>query len=590
MPLAAAFAAAQSHRNSVSQALTRVGRRRLRWSRLPRRVNAPRPSPAACAAMLLLAVVARAQALPPPWVPPQNPQTPAKVVLGKILFWDEQLSSDDSVACGTCHLPELGGTDGRIADGVHPGADGLFGTADDVHGSAGVVRQLANGDFAHAGAFGVQRQATGRASATPLGAAYHVELFWDGRAGQAFTDPETSTLLIPFGAALENQALGPILNPVEMGHEGRTWSDVRTKLSTAVPLRLARNLTPDLQAALQQSPSYPALFAAAFGSPSITAARIAMAIASYERTLVPDRTPWDRYVAGESNAMNATEKAGWLVFQNQGRCIACHWAPLFADDLYHNLGLRWAAEDIGRGAFSTAPDEHAAFKTPTLRNAGLRPRLFHNGQSVPLGDPAQLTDPASVLNVYLQGGGIDATNLDPFLLPLAQLGVTAAEVQLALDFVQTALTDPRARYRQPPFDHPDLRSIAVPPPRVFGASLAGATVPVLIDSVPSFPGNAAYRLGLAAGHGATTALLTFGLQSFEPSLPVLGMPWHVQVLGHVPFALAGPAGQPGLATWRLPLPNDPGLATVPLYFQLFALDPQSPGGIAASRGWELFVR
>ncbi len=555
---------------------------RLPFSRLP--------ALRAVAAALAATTLAPAQ-LPPPAVPAQNPLTREKIVLGKILFWEEQLASDDSVACGTCHLPELGGTDGRLAAGVHPGADGVFATADDVHGSVGVVRQDAAGDFAADPVFGVRRQATVRAAGTTLGAAYHAELFWDGRAAQQFDDPETGTTLIPYGGALENQALGPILSPVEMGTEGRTWQHVRTKLQAAVPLRLATNVPGDVQAALQQQPTYPLLFAAAFGDPAITAARIAMALASYQRTLVPDQTPWDRHASGQPGAMTPTELAGWHVFQNQGRCIACHWAPLFADDQYHNLGLRFPFEDVGRGAVSPIPSALAAFKTPTLRNAGLRPRLFHNGQSPPLGDAQhQLSDPASTLNVYLQGGGVDGSNVDPFLLPLAQLGVTAAEVQLAQEFVRTALTDPRAAARLPPFDHPDLRSTVVAGPRAFGRSRVGAVEPVLVDTVPAWPGNADYKLGLAAGSGTTTALLAWGLQPAAPSALVLGLPWHVQVLGWQPFVLNGPAGLPGVATWRLPLPDDPGLATVPFYLQLFALDPAAPGGIAASRGWEFTVR
>ena len=90
---------------------------------------------------LLLSCAAASAQLLPPWVPPQNPQTPAKIVLGKILFWDEQLSSDDSVACGTCHLPEFGGSDGRLQGGLHPGPDGVFGTVDDiVSGIQGALR------------------------------------------------------------------------------------------------------------------------------------------------------------------------------------------------------------------------------------------------------------------------------------------------------------------------------------------------------------------------------------------------------------------------------------------------------------------
>ncbi len=525
-----------------------------------------------------------------PWVPPQNPQTPAKIVLGKILFWEEQLSSDDSVACGTCHLPEFGGSDGRLAGGQHPGPDGVFGTPDDIHGSAGIVRQANNGDFRPKGAFGLSRQATGRTSPSMLAAAHFSELFWDGRASGTFDDPETLQPLIPVGAALENQAIGPILNPVEMGHEGRTWQDVRQKLQAAVPLRLATNLPSDVQAAIQQNPTYAQLFQAAFGSPVISAAHIGMALASYQRTLNPNQTPWDRFMSGASTALTPSEQLGWAAFQNEGRCIACHWTPLFADDLYHNLGVRPGAEDIGRGAFSTAPDDYAAFKTPTLRNAGLRPRLFHNGQSPALGDPAQWTNPASTLNVYFVGHGVDTSNLDPFLQPLNQLGVSLAQVALVQDFVRTALTDPRAALALPPFDHPTLRSAVQPPPRVFGPALAGASEPFLVTSVPTFPGNLDYKLGVAAGDGAGFALLAYGFTSIEPSAVVAGLPWHLNISGHVPLPLFGAPGQPGHATWRIALPNDPTLATVPFYFELFALDPLAPAGIATSSGYEFFIR
>src|SRR5262245_37486826 len=158
--------------------------------------------------------------LPLAWQPPQNPSTHIKVVLGKILFWDEQLSSDDSIACGTCHLPEFGGSDGRWAQGPHPGPDGVYGTADDIHGSQGVSRQANNGDFTLDAVFGLRVQVTRRVAPTNLGAAHHSELFWDGRADSQFVDPETGLVLIPVGGALESQAVGPILSPVEMGKDG----------------------------------------------------------------------------------------------------------------------------------------------------------------------------------------------------------------------------------------------------------------------------------------------------------------------------------------------------------------------------------
>ena len=113
--------------------------------------------------------------------------------------------------------------------------------------------------------------------------------------------------------------------------------------------------------------------------------------------------------------------------------------------------------------------------------------------------------------------------------------------------------------------------------------------PRLLDSAPTFPGNADYRLGLAAG-SSTTVLVAWGFQSIEPNAFVGALPWHLHVAGWNLFSLTGAPGRPGLATWRLPLPADPALATVPLYFQMFALDGAAPGGIASSRGYEFFVR
>ncbi|NJL73253.1 MAG: hypothetical protein HC888_17805, partial [Candidatus Competibacteraceae bacterium] len=101
------------------------------------------PSSATRALFVLLASnVAVAQELPPPQVPIENPLTTSKVNLGKALFWDEQLSVTNTVACGTCHRPSNAGADPRAAAGgpgtTHPGANGQLGDADDIVGSAGV--------------------------------------------------------------------------------------------------------------------------------------------------------------------------------------------------------------------------------------------------------------------------------------------------------------------------------------------------------------------------------------------------------------------------------------------------------------------
>ena len=103
---------------------------------------------AALAASAVLSGDAHGQALGPPPEPPENPITEPKRILGKALFWDEQLSSDNTVACGTCHIPSAGGSDPRIDMGSrHPGLDGVFGGDDDRFASAGVHRANALGSF-----------------------------------------------------------------------------------------------------------------------------------------------------------------------------------------------------------------------------------------------------------------------------------------------------------------------------------------------------------------------------------------------------------------------------------------------------------
>jgi hypothetical protein len=295
-------------------------------------------------------------------------------------------------------------------------------------------------------------------------------------------------------------------------------------------------------------------------------------------------------MAGQLNALTANQLTGWGLFQGSARCAACHLDPLFQDDEFHNLGLRPKSEDRGVGPIHGVPSEDGSFKTPTLRNAGLRLRLFHNGQSASLSDPSQVSDPASVLNVYLNGGGVDRGNLDPFLTNLGQLGVTVADLQLVLDFVANGLTDPRAAQGLPPFDHPLLRTMVEPPPLVFGQALAGACEPFFVDSVPTWPGNAAWKLGLAAGDGSTFACLGYGLQAMAPGLSFGGLPWNVEVLDARLVLLGGPSGAPGYATWRLAVPKDPNLVQYDFYAQLWALDAQAPYGISTSRGTRFRVR
>src|SRR5262245_43638254 len=277
---------------------------------------------AVCGAAVLVSAgtvsAVRAQGLPPVPVPAGNPVTAQKAVLGKLWFWEEQMSANNRVACGTCHRPEAGGGDPRRAP--NPGPDGVQPSPDDVFGSPGVVHSDAQNDYAPSPTFDLRAQVTGRASPSFLTGAWFPEVFWDGRAGGSFDDPETGLPSLLAGGALENQSVGPPLSSVEMAHDLRTWGQIEQKLQNARPLALALQLPPDMAAAIAQNPTYPQLFAAVFGDAAITALRIAFAIATYERTLVPDQAPWDQFLRGVQGALTPQQVNGLNIFNGPGRC------------------------------------------------------------------------------------------------------------------------------------------------------------------------------------------------------------------------------------------------------------------------------
>ncbi|MFT4570901.1 MAG: cytochrome c peroxidase [Planctomycetota bacterium] len=390
--------------------------------------------------------------LPPVPVPDENPITESKRVLGKILFWDEQLSSDDSIACGTCHIPAAGGADPRQA--LHPGSDGQFATADDVVGSPGVVRRDENGVAIDDPTFGFEAQVTGRAAPNFFGALWASDLFWDGRADSTFTDPVGGGVVIPSGGGLESQALGPVLSSVEMAHDNRDWDQVIDKLGLVAPLRLADDKPADVAAAIQVSPTYAALFTAAFGDAAITPVRIAFAIATYERTLVANETPWDRFMAGDNGALTRDQRNGWNAFNgNNTPCSNCHTPPLFTNNQFHNVGLRPADEDEGRRAVTGVAGDFGDMKTPSLRNVGLRVSLMHTGT---------ITDVADALDFYTRRGHRHFTD-NQDTIPgnggdYNDINIQGGARADIADFLVNGLTDPRVVAEEFPFDRPTLSS------------------------------------------------------------------------------------------------------------------------------------
>ena len=395
--------------------------------------------------------------LPPVPVPVENPITEPKRVLGKILFWDEQLSSDGSVACGTCHRPGAGGSDPR--SGRHPGID--KGTIDDVMGSPGIVALDHTGRPRPNALFGTAPQVTPRLSPANFAALWADELFWDGRAGPQFKDPLTGKVAIARGGALENQAVAALLNDTEMAKAGRSWADVATDLAQAQPLALATQWPPDTAAAIARHPTYGALFAAAFGDAAITPQRIAFALATYQRTLVADQTAWDRYDAGDTSALTGRALYGWRALQ-AFHCTACHTPPLFTNNEFFQIGLRRADFDRGRENVTHDPEDAGEMKVPSLRNAALRPRLMHTGE---------LTSLSAAIRFYIttlalpERDGIPGAGLYTF-------NMSSIDESDLREFIATALTDPRVRDETFPFDRPVLRSEREPSPAVVARNAA----------------------------------------------------------------------------------------------------------------------
>jgi cytochrome c peroxidase len=299
-------------------------------------------------------------ALPPVTIPPDNPQTDAKVSLGSQLYFDPRLSADNTISCATCHDPQMAWANHNPVD------------------------------------VGIQGKRGNRNSGTILDAAYMDFQFWDGRA-----------------KTLEEQALGPIHNPVEMGE----------------------NLV-DVVKELNAIEGYRAQFKAVFNT-DVTTDGIAKAIAAFERTVLSGPSPYDRYRSGDKTAMSAAAVRGMRIFSGKGRCMTCHNGAMFSDQGFHNIGVGMdrPEPDIGREAVTKDPKDRGRFKTPGLRNVALTWPYMHDGSEKTLLD---------VVGFYNRGGFSNPT-LDIFIMPLE---LTAEEQKDLVTFME-ALTGALPRIDKP---------------------------------------------------------------------------------------------------------------------------------------------
>ena len=260
--------------------------------------------------------------------PKGNPYSAAKAELGRYLYYDKRLSADNTISCASCHAPESAFTDAQ------PVSTG-------IHGQKG-----------------------GRNAPSTINRAFSLAQFWDGRA-----------------ASLEDQAKGPIANPIEMGNSH----------DAAV-------------ASLKQIPGYQPLFAKAFGDEQIDIDRVVMAIATFERTILSGNAPYDRYKRGDKKAMSPEQIRGMSVFFDKAKCDRCHENANFTLNAYANIGVGMDKPDPDLGRFVVTKDtrDWGVFKVPTLREVEHSGPYMHDGSLKTL---EEVVD-------YYDKGGISNKNLD----------------------------------------------------------------------------------------------------------------------------------------------------------------------------------
>ncbi len=257
-------------------------------------------------------------------------------------------------------------------------------------------------------ATGFQGQVGGRSSPTVVNAGYHFFQFWDGRAQH-----------------VEGQALGPIQNPIEMAME-------------------MGNLVERLNAI----PGYREQFQDVFGT-GVTEEGIAKAIGAFERTLLAGDAPYDRYKAGDKDALSEAAQRGMEIFFNKGHCSACHPGPLFTDGGFHNVGVGWDKEepDLGRFVSTNLEGDKGAFKTPMLRDIALTAPYMHDGSEATLEDVVE----------YYNKGGNKNPYLDEEIFPL---NLTDQEKADLVTFLKEGLTSKVYPKIEPPQLPPDPKAPA----------------------------------------------------------------------------------------------------------------------------------
>src|ERR1044072_7534225 len=512
--------------------------------------------------------------LNPPIAPQGNAVTAAKAYLGKALFWSEQLSSTRTCPCGTCHFAKNGGSDARAIvnspRSQNPGADSVFDTADDVFASPGVISNNSDGTYNWSTIYGFREQVTGRKSRSYIDAGYSNTLFWDGRASSTFTDPIGGGVVLANGAAIESQASGPPVSSAEMAHAGRSWNDVAVRVSQSKPLALAPAVPEGLRNWIGER-SYAQLFEEAFGTPEITPAKIAMAIATFERTVYSDRTPFDQSVQ-QIVTLTAAQTRGQGVF-NQSRCNVCHAGTLFTYNAFHNVGVRPQLEDTGRFQVTGNANNIGEFRTPSLRDVGLRGPYMHNGKFAALED---------VVEFYNRGGDFPSGVINP-------LNLSAQQKSDLIACLKRPLTDPRVAAETPPFDRPTLYTESTRVRFVLGSGVSGSggVVPQVIPAEPPLVGNPSFTVAVSGGLGGAQATLV--ITDNDPGTsPKGGIP-QAGTFHHSVIALGGSGNGGGYGSVSVSIPDSASLVGRTFFGRWYVADAGATGGFSVSQAFRFTV-
>ncbi|WP_366869490.1 cytochrome c peroxidase [uncultured Roseobacter sp.] len=301
-----------------------------------------------------------------------------QAALGLSLFYDTILSGNRNISCAHCHHPDFGTGDG-LSLGIGEGGQGLGPKRTPGVGLSRIAKRI-------------PRNAPGLWN---LGARDLTVMFHDGRLstsdlfGNGFNSPAEEWLPQGLNSLLAAQALFPLVAQFEMAGnpgENEVIGAVHDRIDNAWPILAKR---------VRTESDYGRRFVAAFDHietpEEVTIVEIANALAAFmaiEWTSID--SPFDQYLAGDSAALSAEQKAGMDLFYGKAACNTCHAGPLISDQTFHALGLPAFgpgrtrvfdpyARDVGRMAESNRLEDVYAFRTPMLRNVALTAPYGHNG-------------------------------------------------------------------------------------------------------------------------------------------------------------------------------------------------------------------